>query len=85
MKRLADYLVENGITQVAFARLAGTGQSTVSKWLSGHRQPSLDQLRRIATITGLTLDELAGEPAKPKALQARPRRKNGERASEPRP
>lgn len=58
MERLKRYLVENEMSQAAFAKKVGKSQPTVSDWLSGQIQPSTDSLREISQATGLSIDEL---------------------------
>ena len=48
---LAQYLAENAITQVAFAKSAGIATSTVSRYLTGEIAPTLAQMARIAEVT----------------------------------
>ena len=39
-------------------RLIGVDQSSVSRWLMGQSEPSLDNLNKIANNLGLSMDEL---------------------------
>ncbi len=58
-------------TQSAFARIAGVGQGTVSRWENGEFEPSRDQLARIrdeAMRRGLAWsDEFFFKPVPPAA------------------
>lgn len=45
-------------TQEEFAKKAGTSKYCVSKWESGENLPKTKQLRRIAKVCGVTVDEL---------------------------
>ena len=42
---LKEFLMENNLTQVAFAKIIGVKQSQVSEWLKGKAKPSYDVLR----------------------------------------
>ena len=42
---LKDFLEENNLTQVAFARIIGVKQSQVSEWLKGKAKPGYDTLK----------------------------------------
>lgn len=41
-----------GLTQAAFARLAGTSQPVISAYEHGHRDPTVGTLRRLVEATG---------------------------------
>jgi transcriptional regulator with XRE-family HTH domain len=73
MNRLRQYLEQNEITQVEFARRMGVAQPTVSGWLSGTALPSAEMLKAITLKTGLTIDELLDHstPAKPPRSELR--------------
>lgn len=45
---LSDYLVENGLTQTAFAKIVGTKQSQVSAWITGKAKPGYDMLKQMS-------------------------------------
>lgn len=49
------------MTQEELAERAGLKQSTISHLETGKRKPSLSTLKRLATVLGCTLDELAGD------------------------
>jgi len=59
---LKRYLEEHKVTQVEFAERIGVHQPTVSDWLSGRFKPSLANLQAISAETGLSIDELLGNP-----------------------
>ena len=42
---LKEFLMENNLTQVAFAKIIGVKQSQVSEWLKGKAKLSYDVLR----------------------------------------
>jgi transcriptional regulator with XRE-family HTH domain len=49
---LHDFLQSTGQTPSAFAARLSVAPSTVSRWLSGDRRPSLSVMVRISEITG---------------------------------
>lgn len=49
--QLADYLIENNMTQQAFADAIGVRQSSVSKWLQGLSRPSWPVIKKIREVT----------------------------------
>jgi SOS-response transcriptional repressor LexA len=54
---------EKALTQEALADLLGVTKSAVSQWESGNTAPSVDNLRQISAILGVSLDALiAGGP-----------------------
>jgi transcriptional regulator with XRE-family HTH domain len=71
-----------GLTQGELATRAGTSQEQVSRWESGKRSPTVDQLGRLLAVLGyeLTLRESAPPGGSPGAVRDALRR--GER---PRP
>lgn len=48
------------ITQEHLAEKVGVSQSVVSRWISGNKQPSLEQLAALAIALNTTTDELLG-------------------------
>lgn len=57
---LRDILIENNLTQVAFAKLVGVKQSQVSEWLKGKAKPGYDTLRQMATTLNVSPSYLLG-------------------------
>jgi transcriptional regulator with XRE-family HTH domain len=57
--RLSKFLRLSGMSQGAFAKAIGVQQSTVSRYVSGVKQPSLDVLKRITRATSgeVTVDD----------------------------
>lgn len=49
------------LTQEEFARQVGVGVRNVPDWESGKRRPRIAALRRISEVSGVPLDELAGD------------------------
>lgn len=51
MKKLKDFLNRNNISGVEFARILGTTQPRLVKWLSGMGRPGLDHAVKIEELT----------------------------------
>lgn len=59
MEALRNWLIATGISQAALARDLDVSQPCVSDWVTGQSFPTLANLRKLSTRTGLSLDELA--------------------------
>ena len=59
-KILKDFLMENNLTQVAFAKIIGVKQSQVSEWLKGKAKPGYDTLKSMAIAFNVSADYLLG-------------------------
>ena len=59
-KILKDFLIENNLTQVAFAKMIGVKQSQVSEWLKGKAKPGYDTLKTMALAFNISADYLLG-------------------------
>lgn len=59
-KILKDFLIENNLTQVAFAKIIGVKQSQVSEWLKGKAKPGYDTLKTMALAFNISADYLLG-------------------------
>ena len=57
---LKDFLEENNLTQVAFAKKIGINQQTLSRYLLCQREIGLENLCKIADYFQEDLDFLAG-------------------------
>ena len=57
---LKDFLSENNLTQVAFAKAIGVKQSQVSEWLRGKAKPGYDILRHMALAYDISADYFLG-------------------------
>jgi transcriptional regulator with XRE-family HTH domain len=55
-KKIQQAVKETGLTQTAFAKTFGIGESIISKWLSGTRNPSISSLKTIAKATNKPLN-----------------------------
>lgn len=59
-KILKDFLIENNLTQVAFANTIGVKQSQVSEWMKGKAKPSYDTLKAMALAFNISADYFLG-------------------------
>lgn len=57
---LKEFLDENNLTQVEFAKKIGAKQGQVSEWLKGKAKPGYDTLRAIAVAFGISADYFLG-------------------------
>lgn len=57
---LKDFLMENNLTQVAFAKMIGVKQSQVSEWLKGKAKPGYDTLKTMALAFNISADYFLG-------------------------
>ena len=57
---LKDFLEENNLTQVAFAKAIGVKQSQVSEWLKGKAKPGYDMLKSMAISFNVSADYFLG-------------------------
>ena len=57
---LKDFLEENNLTQVAFAKTIGVKQCQVSEWLKGKAKPGYDILKRMAIAYEISADYFLG-------------------------
>ena len=57
---LKEFLSENNLTQVAFAKKIGVKQGQVSEWLYGKSKPGYDTLRAMATAFNVSADYFLG-------------------------
>ncbi|MBE7087501.1 MAG: helix-turn-helix transcriptional regulator [Clostridiales bacterium] len=57
---LKEFLIENSLTQVAFADRIGVKQSQVSEWLKGKAKPSYDILKSMAISFNISADYFLG-------------------------
>ncbi|MBE7084317.1 MAG: helix-turn-helix transcriptional regulator [Clostridiales bacterium] len=57
---LKDFLQENNLTQVAFAKRIGVKQSQVSEWLKGKAKPGYDILRNMSISFNVSADYFLG-------------------------
>ena len=57
---LKDFLIDRGLTQVAFAKEIGVKQSQVSEWLKGKAKPGYDILKSMAIAFDVSADYFLG-------------------------
>jgi transcriptional regulator with XRE-family HTH domain len=58
---LENFLNSKGITQADFARQMRVTQPTVSGWINHKISPSVNRLRKMSKITGISLNKLIAE------------------------
>ena len=59
-KRLKELREERNLYQKDLAKILGYSQAGIAKWETGDREPSLDDLMRIADYFGVMTDYLLG-------------------------
>lgn len=57
---LKEFLNENKLTQVEFAKMVGVRQGQVSEWLYGKSKPGYDNLRAMAQAFNISADYFLG-------------------------
>ena len=57
---LKEFLMDNSLTQVSFAKSIGVKQSQVSEWLNGKAKPGYDILKRMAIAHNVSADYFLG-------------------------
>ncbi len=57
---LEEFLVNNNLSQTAFAQAVGVKQSQVSEWLKGKAKPGYDILKRMSIAFGISADYFLG-------------------------
>lgn len=57
-KKLSGILYSKGITQAELANKLGVSQGTVSNYLTGRTLPRIPQIRRIAILLHIPMDDL---------------------------
>ena len=61
-EKLKNYLKENGISQLAFAKRLGITEGTLRHIIVGIKQPSLAVVTDIACAMGCKIDDLVSMP-----------------------
>ncbi len=59
-EKIKELRIKSGLTQADVSKQLGVGESAISMWESGKRQPSAKRLRRIANLYEVTVDQLIG-------------------------
>ena len=57
-ERLREARRQANITQVQLAKECNVSQGTIANWESGYRTPDLDMLGKIASMLGVSFDDL---------------------------
>ncbi len=57
-EQLEYYLVIKGISASRLSKLSGVSKSTISDWLSGTNPRNISQVKKVADVFGVSLDEL---------------------------
>lgn len=57
--------LECNMTQTELAEKVGVTQGAIWQWENGKADPSLENLKKMATFMGCTIDELLGEAKDP--------------------
>ena len=57
---LKEIMIENNLTQTAFAKIIGIKQSQVSEWLKGKSKPGYDNLKMICQKLDISANRLLG-------------------------
>ena len=58
MKTIREWRTERGLTQLELANRAGVTPSTVYGWESGKYEPKGRQLRKIAEVLGVHMEDI---------------------------
>lgn len=61
-EKLKNYLKDNGISQLAFAKKLGCSEGAVRHIIIGMKQPSLAMVTDIARVMGCKIDDLVSMP-----------------------
>lgn len=59
-ERIKYLMQAEGISQYALAKKLGISQSTISNWLNGKKEPSIESLWKIADYFGESVDYIIG-------------------------
>lgn len=64
-KNIKRYRIKAKLTQAELGLLLDKGESTISMWESGAREPKMKTLDKVATILKVSLSDLIGAPMTP--------------------
>ena len=59
-EKIRDAVKKTGLTQQEFCKRIGIGESVISRWLKGNRNPSITSLKKIADATNTPLNYFLG-------------------------
>lgn len=65
-ERMKQIREEKGLTQNEVAQRAGVTAASLSRWENEEREPTFQNVQRIAQALGATMAEMVKEPEKPK-------------------
>lgn len=65
-ERMKQIREEKGLTQNEVAQRAGVTAASLSRWENEEREPTFQNVQRIAQALGVTMAEMVKEPEKPK-------------------
>ena len=60
--QLARYLEIRDLTAAQLARRSGVSRQTISDWLTGRSPRNIEQVKKVADVLGLTVDQLCFGP-----------------------
>jgi transcriptional regulator with XRE-family HTH domain len=59
-ERIESARLRSGLTKTEVGRAIGKGYRKVQSWITGEAAPSAENLRKLAEVLGVTVDELLG-------------------------
>lgn len=59
-QRLKELRLEKGVTQIQIAKIVNMSKMAISHWEKGNSEPSIDQLKILATYFDVSIDYLTG-------------------------
>lgn len=59
-ERIKYLMQAEGVSQYALAKKLGISQSTISNWLNGKKEPSIESLWKLADYFGESVDYIIG-------------------------
>lgn len=63
-EKIAACRTGSGLSQRALGEMLGVSAAAVYKWEHGQSQPDITSLKKMATIFGVTVDELVGQDSR---------------------
>ena len=58
--KIREYRKNRALTQQQLAEILGVRQNTICQWEKGKREPSIKMCKEVASVLGVSLDELVG-------------------------
>lgn len=59
-EKIIGYCERNSLTISSFEKMCGIGNGTIGRWKEEKSNPSLQTLKKISTVTGISIMELIG-------------------------